>query len=199
MAEFKSDKYYEGSPSDIRKVITRMKKEGATQNSESRPMREGRLYQLEVVGKGKGYDIWTPGQLKEKSTRRTGAWDLKDLNALRTSRPAVFRSLYYTAVNSIAEWHICNAVHTVRYTEADNAAYEVWKCLHTSNDDAKIDAVNNLRYAIAIMAVCIAGVTDDEKRTYKSVRKVIKYNKETFLVPLLEDRAYEYVQEILKD
>ena len=198
--EWDGKKYYEGTPSDIRKIVARLKIEGAVRKNGRYPMREGQLYQLEIVDP-KGYNIWSPGiQLKEKPAERSSVWDLKNLDTLRTSRPAVFRSLYYEARNSIREWHICNAVHTVMYGEAEDIAYEVWRCFHAYDDDTSvIDAKNNLRYAIAIMAVCIAGINNDKKRMYKGVRKVVKYNKKYFLTPIIEGNANEYVRKCMEE
>ena len=192
--------YHEGTPSDIRKVITLLKKKGARQKNGRHPMREGQLYQLEILGP-KEYNIWSPGiQIKEKPAKRSSVWDLKNLDTLRTSRPAVFRSLYYEARNSIREWHICNAVHTVMYGEAEDIAYEVWGCFHAYDDDTSIiDALNNLRYAIATMAVCMAGINNDKKRMYKDVRKIIKFNKKHFLTPIIEGNADEYVRKCMEE
>lgn len=194
-------KYYEGTPSDIRKIVARLKKEGAVQKNEHHPMREGQLYQLEIV-EPKGYNIWAPGiQIKGNAARRASVWDLKVLNALRVSRPAVFRSLYYEAANSIQGYHLCNAVHDVRYDEPYHVAQEAWECLHADVDrEMDVDVINDLRYAIAIMAICIAGVAEeDDKRTYRYARKVVKYNRKVFLKVFLKDQTYDYVYGMLDD
>lgn len=193
--------YHEGTPSDIRKVITLLKKKGARQKNGRHPMREGQLYQLEILGP-KEYNIWSPGiQIKEKPAKRSSVWDLKNLDTLRTSRPAVFRSLYYEAANSIQGYHLCNAVHDVRYDEPYHVAQEAWECLHADVDrEMDVDVINDLRYAIAIMAVCIAGVAEeDDKRTYRYARKVVKYNRKVFLKVFLKDQTYDYVYGMLDD
>lgn len=197
--EYEGTKYYEGTPSDIRKIVARLKKEGAVQKNDRYPLREGQLYQLEIV-EPKGYNIWAPGiQLKGKTARRANVWDLKVLNVLRVSRPAVFRSLYYEAANSIQNYHLCNAVNTVSYDEPYDVAHEARECiLHADFDnEMDVDVINDLRYAIAIMAVCITGVTGDKKRTYRYARKAIKYNRKEFLKLLLKGQIYDYIYGML--
>lgn len=190
--------YHEGTPSDIRKVITLLKKEGAVQKNERYLLREGQLYQLEILGP-KEYNIWASGiQLKGKTARRASVWDLKNLDTLRTSRPAVFCSLYHEAANGIQNYHLCNAVHVV-YDEPYNVAHEARECiLHADFDnEMDVDVINDLRYAIAIMAVCITGVTGDDKRTYRYARKAIKYNRKEFLKILLKGQIYDYIYGML--